>query len=41
MVLVGIALIVLIAVVLISDPWSNDDPDPNPSSTRPTSSQRV
>jgi hypothetical protein len=41
MVLLGIALIVLIAVVLITNPWSSDDPDPDSSSTRPTNSQRV
>ena len=41
MVLLGIAVIVLIALVLIADPWSNEDPDPASSSSRATSSQRV
>lgn len=41
MVLLGIAIIVLIAVVIIADPWSSDDPDPASSSTRTTGSQQV
>ena len=41
MVLLGIALLVLIAVVLIANPWSNDDPDPASSSMRTTASQRM
>ena len=37
MVVLGVALIVLIGLVLIADPWANEDPDPDASSTRVTS----